>query len=219
MADETRYQIYENMLKLKRAFTVQEIADKFNIHPNVARHHLTKLAEIKVISADFMKTGKGGRPGRVYKIREEGVQLSFPKRDESLLLEWLLKTTQHFGEEGLEIAKKFAYDQGKQKILSSTPHIQELTDHQKRNILEQHAALIGYVIEESSHTNPINTDGIHFNVYNCPFHQYIKTESDFICQLHESFLKGQIDVLYPDNKFTQLTSMLRNCNECQYKIK
>ena len=66
LADETRFQIYDFMLQQKRAFTVQEIADQFQIHPNVARLHLTKLAEIKVITADFVKKGKGGRPGRVY---------------------------------------------------------------------------------------------------------------------------------------------------------
>jgi len=218
MADETRYQIYENMLKLKRAFTVQEIAETFNIHPNVARHHLTKLAEINVISADFIKTGKGGRPGRVYKIREDGVQVSFPKRDESMLLDWLLKTIKHFGKEGLEIAKKVAYDQGKERILTSTPHIQELTEKQKHDILEQHATLIGYVIDENPHTIEKDSNNVNFNVYNCPFHQYIHSD-DYICQIHESFLKGQIDVLFPDNEFTQLKSMLGNCNECQYKIK
>lgn len=53
LADETRFQIYEYMLQQKKAFTVQDIADKFNIHPNVARLHLTKLSEIHLITADF----------------------------------------------------------------------------------------------------------------------------------------------------------------------
>lgn len=61
----------------KKTVTVQHIADQFGIHPNVARLHLTKLSEINIISADYVKTGKGGRPGRVYKASEKGVSLTF----------------------------------------------------------------------------------------------------------------------------------------------
>ena len=89
LADETRFRIYEFMLQNKRAFTVQEIADQFDIHPNVARLHLAKLSEINVLSSDFAKTGKGGRPGRVYRATKEGISLTFPRREEPMLLQIL----------------------------------------------------------------------------------------------------------------------------------
>ena len=96
LADETRFQIYNFMLQHKRMFTVQEVADKFRIHPNVARLHLTKLTEIKVITADFVKTGKGGRPGRVYQATEEGISLTFPRREDPILLTILLLLLRYF---------------------------------------------------------------------------------------------------------------------------
>ena len=52
LADETRYQIYEYMLKTQQYVNVQHIAEQFQIHPNVARLHLTKLSEINLITAD-----------------------------------------------------------------------------------------------------------------------------------------------------------------------
>ena len=79
------------MLQQKKTFTVQDIADKFNIHPNVARLHLTKLSEIHLITADFLKSGKGGRPGRIYQVSEKRVELTFPKRDEKHLVKWALQ--------------------------------------------------------------------------------------------------------------------------------
>lgn len=215
MADETRYLIYEHMLKNKRAFTVQEIAETFEIHPNVARHHLTKLAEINVISADFFKTGKGGRPGRVYKIREEGVQLSFPKRDESQLLDWLIEATAQAGEEMLEIAKRVAFEQGKKSIMTTTPHYQELTTEQRMNLLEEQAALIGYVIRINADNGPFE---LQFNVFNCPFHTQITEHAAIVCALHENYLRGQVELLFPNTEFKQVKSMLNNCHECQYTI-
>jgi len=64
LADETRYQIYQFVLQNKKQYSVQEIAEQFNIHPNVARLHLTKLCEIGIVQAEYAKSGKGGRPGR-----------------------------------------------------------------------------------------------------------------------------------------------------------
>lgn len=216
MSDETRYLIYEHMLKYKRAFTVQEIADVFEIHPNVARHHLTKLAEINVISADFLKTGKGGRPGRVYKVRDDGVQLSFPKRDDSQLLDWLIEATTEAGDEMLELAKKVAYNKGKKSITASIPHFKELTFEQRVKILEEQAALIGYVIQTSTDAESLE---LQFNVFNCPFHLQITAHAKLVCALHESYLEGQIELLFPNNEFKQVQSMLNNCHECQYTIK
>ena len=122
LADETRFQIYNFMLQHKRMFTVQEVADKFRIHPNVARLHLTKLTEIKIITADFVKTGKGGRPGRVYQATEEGISLTFPKREDPILLTILLQLVSSLGNEAIEKGKEIAYNQGlsemKQLILN-----------------------------------------------------------------------------------------------------
>ena len=42
----------------RKTVTVQHIADKFGIHPNVARLHLTKLSEINIITADYVKQVK-----------------------------------------------------------------------------------------------------------------------------------------------------------------
>ncbi|WP_155814948.1 helix-turn-helix domain-containing protein [Bacillus coahuilensis] len=40
LADPTRYGIYHHILKTKEDVTVQDIAEMFHIHPNVARLHL-----------------------------------------------------------------------------------------------------------------------------------------------------------------------------------
>lgn len=149
LADETRYSIYEYILKEKKTVTVQHIADKFGIHPNVARLHLTKLAEINIISADFVKTGKGGRPGRVYKASEKGVSLSFPRRDEDRLLKWTIQLVQDIGPSALtkcqEISYQDGYQQMKNYINAELTLSNSLSFEDKLQLLTDNAALIGYI--------------------------------------------------------------------------
>lgn len=219
LADETRYQIYEYMLKHKKHFTVQNIADEFGIHPNVARLHLTKLSEIKVITADYVKTGKGGRPGRVYKTTEEGVSLTFPKRDEPLMLNWLLQLVSTMGDSAIEQAQQISYSDGhsmmKTIMLSQEAKNKAQTFDDKLNILTNSAAMIGYTpkVEQIG-----DNKKIQFVIYNCPFQNQLSTFSGIACKLHESYLRGQVDALFLNNEFVQLDSMVHECEICKYEI-
>lgn len=219
LADETRYQIYEYMLQQKKPFTVQDIADQFNIHPNVARLHLTKLSEINIISADFVKSGKGGRPGRVYKASDQGVVLSFPKREDHKLLKWTLQLIKQLGPSAIETVKKISYDDGHEQmknLLAREQKISYLMDfEEKLGILSSSASMIGYIPQIEDTTNGKK---ILFTIYNCPFKNQISTNNEIVCSLHESYLRGQIDALFQQNDFIQFESMIHDCDLCKYEI-
>lgn len=219
LADETRFQIYEFMLQHKKEYNVQEIADQFSIHPNVSRLHLTKLADINVITADYMKTGKGGRPGRVYKINEEGISLTFPKRDEPLLFQWLLQLVQDLGEPAIDKGKEISYKDGfksmKELINSTSSPKKQLSFEKKIELLTQSAALIGYVPQIVQNGD---NQKIHFSIYNCPFHHQLQLYDTVVCTFHESYLRGQIDSLFSKAEFIQFESIVRNCSHCKYEI-
>ena len=85
LADPTRYYIYKYISQKHSYVTVQEIADEFDIHPNVARLHLSKLEDVHMLKSETKKTGKGGRPSRLYVLSEDVIQLQFPFRDYQLL--------------------------------------------------------------------------------------------------------------------------------------
>ena len=218
LSDETRYQIYEYMLQQKKSFTVQAIAEQFSIHPNVARLHLTKLSEIELISAHFVKSGKGGRPGREYKASEEGIELSFPKKEDNRLINWTMQLIEQIGPEAIEAAKKISYDDGfsqmKQRIANGKGLA--LNDFNEKIILLTNAsALIGYIPEI------IETEKgkkIIFSIYNCPFKKQLSTNNEIVCTLHESYLTGQIDALFSQNEFVQVESMIHDCENCKYEI-
>ncbi|HBT71697.1 MAG TPA: transcriptional regulator [Lysinibacillus sp.] len=219
LADETRYSIYEYILQEKKTVTVQHIADQFGIHPNVARLHLTKLSEINIISADYVKTGKGGRPGRVYKASEKGVSLTFPRRDEDRLLKWTIQLIEDIGPSALtkcqEISYQDGYQQMKNYISAELTLNNSLSFDEKLQLLTDNAALIGYIpqIQQTEHGKKVT-----FSIFNCPFQEQLTSHSDIVCSLHESYLKGQLDALFTNNEFVQIESMIHNCDLCKYEI-
>lgn len=58
LADPTRFSIYQYVAKQHREVTVQEVAEVFDIHVNVARLHLTKLESVSLLASETKKTGK-----------------------------------------------------------------------------------------------------------------------------------------------------------------
>jgi predicted ArsR family transcriptional regulator len=215
LADETRFSIYEYILQSKLSFTVGQIAERFEIHPNVARLHLTKLAEIGVIIAELEKTGKGGRPGRVYRMADETITLSFPKKENDQLLDWTLALVSKIGAPAIEAGKEISYSDGYNSMKKLKKHKNCSTINQKLSILSEAASLIGY-IPISKITGAYVT--IQFTIYNCPYEQYIKEHREVICQLHEAFLRGQMDALFGDNEFVQYEHMNAACQFCHYDI-
>lgn len=219
LADETRYSIYEYILKEKKTVTVQNIADEFGIHPNVARLHLTKLSEINIISSEFAKTGKGGRPGRVYKATEKGVSLSFPRRDEDRLLKWTIQLVQELGPTALVKCQGISYQDGYQQMKGYMAAELKLNSsvsfETKLQLLTESAALIGYIpqIQKTAEGKKLI-----FSIFNCPFHAQLNSYSDIVCALHESYLKGQLDALFSNNAFLQISSMVHDCDLCKYEI-
>ncbi|WP_339194941.1 transcriptional regulator [Solibacillus sp. FSL R5-0449] len=217
-ADETRFSIYEFMLQQKQFLSVQDIAEQFKIHSNVARLHLTKLAEIGAISSEHLKTGKGGRPGRVYKAKQEGINLSIPRRDTSSLIKWSLELIQELGEAALSKAQEISYRDGKQSMLEQMKSIKRkspFTFDEKLAMITKSATLIGYIPEVIEHDQ---SKTIIFSLFNCPFQEQISNYGEIVCQLHESYLYGQVDVLFDRHEVKKMESMVNDCDFCKYKI-
>ncbi|WP_110111324.1 helix-turn-helix domain-containing protein [Bacillus sp. CGMCC 1.16541] len=218
LSDPTRFHIYEYMTHKGTDVTVQEVAETFHIHPNVARLHLSKLHEINFVASHTKKTGKGGRPSRVYRLSSNAVQLSFPYRDYQLLSTTLLKTLSHFGEEGLNILYQSAYDHGmtyfKQKYAYALNEEHLLSMDEKLKILQQAAKEAGLlpIIESYPESNTI-----HFTINNCPFRELAIYEQS-VCVAHNAFLKGMFDLLFKEINFVAETNIATGCETCTYRV-
>ncbi|MCA1063377.1 helix-turn-helix domain-containing protein [Rossellomorea sp. AcN35-11] len=218
LSDPTRYSIYLYITERKKQVSVQEIAEEFHIHPNVARLHLSKLEEIRVLKSEYVKTGKGGRPGKRYIHSEEAVQLSFPPRDFRLLSDLAINSLAKLGEKGYSVLVETGYEFGQRLVhdhLSLHKQcIDGLNPSDKKDILSEIASSIGFVLDDS------NTlfDSIKFRYDHCPFKESVQLEHMLVCDLHNALLKGMFETLYSVEEFKQEENMINHCSTCRYHV-
>src|SRR3954464_2470771 len=90
--DPTRRDIYLFVRDSDRGVTASEVAEHFELHPNVARHHLDKLAGGTYVGVRVERTEGGvGRPSKRYRVTEEHMTLDFPVRHDDLMVTLLGK--------------------------------------------------------------------------------------------------------------------------------
>ncbi len=102
--------------------TAAEVAERFDLHPNVARHHLDKLAAGGYVEVATGRTGAGaGRPSKRYRVTAPEMTLELPVRHDDLLVTLLGKAlsllpaaqAEAMAEEvGLEFGKAMAASMG-----------------------------------------------------------------------------------------------------------
>src|SRR3989442_15569252 len=85
--DPTRRDIYLFVRDAHRGVTASEVAERFELHPNVARHHLDKLAGGSYVDVSIERTeaARVGRPSKRYRVTDEHMTLELPVRHDDLL--------------------------------------------------------------------------------------------------------------------------------------
>ncbi|MCQ6278087.1 metalloregulator ArsR/SmtB family transcription factor [Bacillus sp. EB600] len=218
LSDPTRYYIYQYITNRHQEVTVQEVADHFNIHPNVARLHLSKLEDVNMLVSETKKTGKGGRPSRLYRLSDDVIQLHFPFRDYMLLAKVAIETMVSLGEEGKKAlfltGKRFGAEIIDQEVAKKSIASNELDFDQKLNILKSAATLAGFYPEFEVNENQTK---IYFQIFNCPFKEVAKDHTETVCNMHQEFLKGMFEELFTSVELIEKENMMTGCNHCSYQ--
>ena len=92
--DPTRRQIYLLAHERPDGVTASEVAEHFDLHPNVARHHLDKLAaggHLEVSVGRAPGSPGAGRPSKRYRTHGDAVELDLPVRHDDVLVTLLGK--------------------------------------------------------------------------------------------------------------------------------
>jgi predicted ArsR family transcriptional regulator len=219
LSDPTRYSIYEYITKNHKNVTVQEIADKFSIHPNVARLHLSKLEDVNMLKSENRKTGKGGRPSRIYQLSDDVIELNFPFRDYHLLAKIAIESMVQLGEIAepalYETGRRFGYELMENQITKYGLTSDQLTFDQKVEIFKSTCTMLGFYpdlyIQEGQKK-------LHLQVFNCPFREIAKEHKSTTCNMHIAFIKGLLESLFDDFELVATQNMFEGCDACAYRI-
>jgi predicted ArsR family transcriptional regulator len=218
LSDPTRYYIYQYITKRHQEVTVQEVADNFSIHPNVARLHLSKLEDVNMLASETKKTGKGGRPSRLYRLSDDVIQLHFPFRDYMLLSKVAIQTMLSLGEEGKEAlyltGKRFGVEMIEQEMSRKSLQGNALEFDQKLNLLKSASTLAGFYPEFE--TNGDKTK-IYFQIFNCPFKEVAQDHTEAVCNMHFQFLKGMFEALFDSIELVESQNIISGCETCSYQ--
>ncbi|PGZ98800.1 transcriptional regulator [Bacillus pseudomycoides] len=220
LSDPTRYYIYQYISQKHNEVTVQEIADEFNIHPNVARLHLSKLEDVNMLKSETKKTGKGGRPSRLYALSDDVIQLQFPFRDYQLLAQIACNTLLSLGEIGeralYETGKKFGKELIEQHLHRLNISETELTIEQKIQIAKEALTTAGL---SPTFELSIDETKIFYDVHNCPFKEVAVHHPKEICNMHVDMMTGIFEILFPNMELTRKENMLETgCKSCNYHL-
>ncbi len=111
--DPTRRSIYLFVRASDSGVKAAEVAAHFDLHPNVARHHLEKLASGGYLDVELARLESAGRPSKIYRAGALDTRLAFPPRRDDLLGTLLARAIERLPrDEAAALAEEVGYDYG-----------------------------------------------------------------------------------------------------------
>lgn len=186
LGDSTRRGIYLAVRSAAASVTVADMAAAFDIHPNVARHHLDKLVTDGWLQVTRRrrgeKTGPGaGRPAKHYEPTAKEVSVHFPERRYELLAELLVRTLERLdpdraGDVAEEIGREFG-----EQLAAQTVAIAGEDDTVPAVV----RAMMGLGFETTADPN-----GRRLVTSSCPFADTADGHPEIVCRLDKGIVRG-----------------------------
>ncbi len=218
LSDPTRYSIYQHLYSLHRGVTVQEIADQFGIHSNVARLHLNKLEDVNLVQSKIEKSNKGGRPGKIYTISDELVSINFPPRDYQMLSDIALETISAMGRDGEAALQKNGFKFGKEYALNAIYNEHLEIDSMSMEEKIPHIIKLAASQGLSPEIDQLDEYSLRFRVFNCTFKESAAHNLS-VCKMHHALLSGMFSAFFGRIDLIEESSMLNNqCLACEYTM-
>ena len=191
LADDTRYGIYRTIAEHPgHDVTVADIAERFGLHPNVARMHLAKLEQAGFLATGFRRSTGGGRPAKLYRLSDLVVTFGFPPRRYELLSRLALDALAAGGsrDDALRVCREAGAAEGR-RVLA----------HEARPPADPAvaAALVARVAEEQGLLPTVawTDEALEVVVNNCTFRELSGGDPDLVCAMHRAFLEGVLEVV------------------------
>ena len=207
--DPTRREIFLFARDSEVGVTAAEVAERFELHANVARHHLDKLAAggYLGVHVERPESGGAGRPSKRYRTTHKA--LEFPARRDDLLVTLLGRAlallpereaaamAEAVGEEyGRELARQMSPSDSHRSFQAALHAVAEaLTAHGFAAHAEARGTSIAIVSEQ------------------CPFGD-TATQHPVICAVDRGIVRGMLGGLYGDTAPATKASRAQGDDAC-----
>jgi len=194
--DPTRREIYLFSREHAEGVTAAEVARRFELHPNVARHHLDKLAGGGYLEVAVARIGNAGagRPSKLYRATERSATLEFPVRHDDLLVALLGRALALIpANEAAAMAEEVGMEYG--RVMAKS--LGDTSDGQRsfRSALHAVADALtahGFAAHAEKHGTELRIVSEH-----CPFGG-AAIENPVICAVDRGMVRGMLGALHGD---------------------
>jgi len=192
--DPTRRRIYLYVRDHVEPVTVSAVADEIGVHPNVARHHLDKLAAGGYLEVHTGKVAGGGagRPSKRYTAVTDAVA-EFPVRSDDLVLSLLGRALARLSPaEAEQIAEEIGAEYGRAMAAGVTGDVLDAVHRSMRSAIQAVADALtahGFAAHADRRQDRLRIINDH-----CPFGD-VAIEHPVICAVDRGMVRGMLSEL------------------------
>jgi predicted ArsR family transcriptional regulator len=193
--DPTRRDIFLFVSSHAEGVTASEVADEFDLHANVARHHLDKLAGGGYLDIRLEKRSGAGRPSKHYRIVSDGVHLEFAVRHDDILVTLLGRALARLGPDtAQEIAVEVGREYGKTMATS-------LSEGEAQQSFRSALHAVAEALSAHGFAAHAERDGDELRIVSrhCPFGD-AAVEHPVICAVDRGMVEGMLGALYGETR-------------------
>lgn len=223
LGDPTRYSIYQYVLVAPDPVHVADVAKRFGLHPNVARMHLGKLAEIGLLVVRTEKSGKGGRPSYVYAPSGSAVSLTVAPREFQLLADLLVQSLALLGDGGKEAVEQigltFGRRLGQEALQKLAPALVAANGVSGPEALLEACAMALNRLGVAAHVSRGEGGKPSLVLKQCGFHEVASSHPEQVCHLCKAMVEGVAQTCteaQPD--VTQAGTVPKGGKACVYEV-
>lgn len=216
LGDPTRRGIYIAVREAPEPTTASQIAELFSIHPNVARHHLDRLAADGYLEVTRKrpegKSGPGaGRPAKCYAATTKEIELHFPARRYDLLSELLVRVIERIAPDNLaDIAAEVGREYGKE-IADEIGVPDEAGFEMAVGAVARAMTGMGFATDSDAGARKLTTS-------HCPFAATAARHPEVVCSLDRGIVSGLMEELSDDWRPVQVVSHPGVAEDCVAEV-
>lgn len=212
--DPTRREIYLFVRSSDEGVRVADVADQFDLHPNVARHHLEKLAGGGYLDVELAKHASAGRPSKRYLASPQDTQLQFPPRRDDLLGTLLARAIEHLPpDQATKLGEEVGYDYGLEVAQRMEPGDGHRSARYALAAVADALTAHGFAAHAEARDGALTLVAEH-----CPFGEAAQRYPHVLCAVDRGIVRGMLAGLYGDTQPELESSRVSGDHHCVTRV-
>ena len=207
--DPTRRQVYLFAREREEGVTASEVGERFGLHPNVARHHLDKLAGGGYLEVRLDRADGAGRPSQRYRVHDAALRLQLPSRRDDLLITLLGRMLAMVPTAEAEaMAEDVGIEYGRSLAAAMAPGDAQRSVRNALHAVADALTAHGFAAHAEARGSELTIIADH-----CPFGTAAQ-QHPVICAVDRGMVRGMLEGLYGETRPETETSRAMGDDRC-----